>query len=351
MPLYDKVLEDIVKKQGKRQRGEFNGIPIPWERYSKYLDGFNPGDYIGLLGMTGSAKSRLLRYWMYHMVDFIMQNDYPCKILYFGLEDPEIPVGKKILSHYLYTRAGISVGPKILNSRETPISESVINAIKKDESFYRQFDSIVEVINELTSPNQIYTKVAETYKELGSDFHLIVMLDNQSNITRDKEDLTEWDAIKRLSRDIIRLKFCKAGITTITVLQTDSETEKNTFRNAGKGSIINLEPNLASIADAKVVARSMHFVFGLFDPWRFEIKEYPYSGDYNIDILRGRSKFLLHLKSNEEEIAPRFGLLFDGRHELFEPLPLVTDKDALDKLYRNIIEEERMRKEKFLKLF
>lgn len=90
----------------------------------------------------------------------------------------------------------------------------------------------------------------------------------------------------------------------------------------------------------------MHYVFALFDPWRFEIKEYPSSGGYNIEVMRGRFKSLLQLKSNEGEIAPRFGLQFDGLHEIFREMPLKTDKDALTRIYNKILLDERARVEK-----
>lgn len=341
MGLYDKVLADVIIKKERREKGEFNGIPYCFPRYYPYFDTFNKGEYTGILGNTGSGKSRLLRFWMYHMVNFIMENDYPSKILYFSLEDPEIPVGKSIMSHYLYTRQGLAITAKMLNSSDKPLKDDYIKAIKNDSKFFREFDSIVEVINDLSTPNEIYNKVAQTFKEIGDTHHIIVLIDNQSNITRDSQDPTEWDAIKRLSRDIVRLKFCKAGITTITVLQVNADQEKNTFRNAGKGSLTNIEPNLSSIGDATVVAKTMHNIFALFDPNRFEIKEYPFAGQYNIDVLRGNFRSLLHLKSNTSEIAPRFGMLFSGAFEVFEAMPLPDDTESLRKIYAKIMDAER----------
>ena len=342
--LYDRVLRDILEKKKNKESGKFNNIPFCFSRYKNYFDGFNPGEYTGLLGMTGSGKSRLVRFWMYHMIDFILQNDYPAKIVYFALEDQEIPVGKKMLSHYLYTRQQLSIGPQALNSRDNPISDTYINAIKKDELFYRKIYNIVEVVNHLSSPNQIEAKVGEVFKQYGKTHQIITIIDNQSNVTKDEQDDNEWAAIKRLSRDIIRLKFCKAGITTITVLQVDADTEKNTFRNAGKGSLINIEPNLSSVADAKVVARSMHNVFGLFDPWRFEIPAYPNSEGYNTKLMRGKFKALIHLKTNENEMGPRLGLYFDGLHEIFEQMPQLGDKDALNLMYEKIMREEQQKR-------
>jgi len=340
MSIYEKTIEDLLKKKLNREKGLFNGIPFPFPRFSNYLDGFNPGEYLGVLGNTGSGKSRLLRFWMYSMIDFILNTGYKAHILYFALEDPEVPVMKKIMAHYLYTRHNLSIGPKLLNSREIPIPDKYINALQKDAEFYKKLESFVEIINDKSSPNQIYQKVGETYKNLSDDYHIIVMVDNQSNVTKDDEDDSEWSAIKRLSRDIIRLKFCKVGITTITVLQVDAAHESHAFKNANKSDILSLEPNLANIADAKVVSRSMHNVLGLFDPHRFNIEQYPYQGDYNIKILRNRFKSLIHLKSNEGEIGPRLGLLFDGMHEIFTEMPRLDDKDELEKLYREIREQE-----------
>ena len=36
----------------------------------------------------------------------------------------------------------------------------------------------------------------------------------------------------------------------------------------------------------------MHYVFALFNPWRYEILKYPNSNGYDIDIFRNRFKSL-----------------------------------------------------------
>lgn len=348
MSTYEKLLEDIIQKKKNKEVGNHNMIPISYKRYNEYFEGFVPGDAIGLLGSTGSGKSRLTRSWMYDMVDFAMDTGYKVKILYFALEDPKIPVAKKIMSHYLYTRHNISLSSKALNSQSSPLDDKYIEIMEKDKGFWFQFYNIVHIINEDSSPNQIENRVLSA-REKYPDHHIVVIIDNQSNITKDSEDTNEWAAIKRLSRDIIRLKFCPLKITTITVLQLDFESERNTFRNAGKGSLASIEPNLASVGDAKVVVRSFHYVFALFDPWRFEIKEYPFTGAYKTEILRGRFRSLLHLKTNEGEIAPRLGLYFDGKHEIFTEMPSITDTEELQQLYDKVDKEEREKMEKLRK--
>lgn len=62
MSLYDRLIKDIETKKGYKESGNHNMIPFCFPRYFEYFDGFSRGDYIGLLGSTGSGKSRLIRF-------------------------------------------------------------------------------------------------------------------------------------------------------------------------------------------------------------------------------------------------------------------------------------------------
>ena len=133
-------------------------------------------------------------------------------------------------------------------------------------------------------------------------------------------------------------------MTVVGILQQDFETDKNAFRNAGKGGLISIEPNMSSIGDNKVIARDAYVILALFSPWRYEIEQYPYSGAYNTKVLRDKFRSLLMLKNNHGPIAPRLGLFFDGRHEIFEEMPQVEEKEKLDALYQKVMKEEQERK-------
>lgn len=346
MGFYDRTIEDIKKKKLNKEKGNHNMVPISYSRYSDYFEGFTPGDHIGILGMTGSGKSKITRSWLYDILDFSIATNYKVKIIYLALEDPEIPVAKKIMSHYLFTRHNVDISAKALSSKLAPLPDKYLELLEKDRNFWAEVEDRLAIINDRQSPNKIKDFVLKV-KEKYPDHHVFVIVDNQSNLIQDEEDVSEWAAIKRFARDVVRKIFCPLGITTITVLQVDADTEKNTFRNANKGSLTSIEPNLSSIGDAKVVAKTMHYVFGLFDPWRFEIKEYPCQGGYKTDVLRGRFRSLIHLKSNEDEIAPRLGLYFDGKHEVFKEMPMITETEKLNILYNQVIEEEKQKKEKF----
>ena len=134
-------------------------------------------------------------------------------------------------------------------------------------------------------------------------------------------------------------------MTVIAVLQTDVDTDKNSYRNSDKAPISTLEPNTASIGDIKVIIRDFYLLLGLFHPWKYEIKRYPYQDGYNTEILRNNFRSLLMLKNNEGEMAPRLPLWFDGRKEIFAEMPDISEKDKLDKLYGDILAEATRKKE------
>ena len=179
-------------------------------------------------------------------------------------------------------------------------------------------------------------------EKFGHTHHLFSIIDNFSNITRDNYHKTEWEAVRELSRNKIRLDLCmKHNMTVIAVLQTDFDTEKNTFRNAGKAGITSVEPNMSSVGDVKVICRDMHLLLALFSPFKYEIPRYPYAEGYNIEVLRDKFRALLMLKNNEGIMAPRLPLLFDGGNEVFTELPRLEEKEKLDQLYQQIIREEK----------
>lgn len=349
---YDILLRDIKEKRERKEKGLYNGILTPFERYKDYFPSIDKGDYIGLLGSTGIGKSKFLRHLaVYNVLEFSRKHKYPVKILYLPLEDPVQSVYKKIAIHYIAERTGVYIDKQILDSKEAPIPDEYLKLIEADKDFFYDLEQNLLIYGEATSPSQIKDACYRFHEKYGKDNHLIVIIDNYSNITKDSHHSNEWEAVRELSRHIIRLDLCKKKqMTVFAVLQVDMESEKNSFRNAGKAMISALEPNMGSIGDVKTIARDMLYLFALFNPARYEIKEYLGSSTregYRTDILGNRFRSLIHLKSNEGETAPRLGLYFDGGRELFKEMPLLTDTETLKKLYDNLIEREKKRKEKF----
>lgn len=349
--LYDEILREVEEKKERRERGLFNGIPFPYVKWRDFIPSIDKGMYMGLVAPSGVGKSRFIRKtFIYDMYKFACENRYPVKIIYFALEDAKSPVYKKMICHYMWERHRIDIAPYQLESKFMGLDDRILNILRIDRRFFEELESSVVIVNDCTTPSEIVNYCQKIDDAYGETHHIIAIIDNYSNITRDSHHKTEWEAVRELSRNHIRLNLCKKrNMTVIAVLQTDIDTDKNAFRTANSAPISSLEPNTSSIGDIKVIVRDMFYLFGLMHPWKYEIKKYPYNDGYDVEILRNRFRALLMLKNNEGEMAPRLPLLFDGKHEGFTDMPSLTDKPALDKLYGQILAEETERKERIVR--
>lgn len=349
MLLYDEILRDIEEKKERKERGLFNGIPWPYAKWRDFIPSIDKGMYLGLLAPSGVGKSRFIRStFVYDVYQFSQTYNYPVKILYFALEDAKKAVYKKMICHYMWERFKLDLTPSQLDSKWTGFDSRYLEVMTKDRKFFEDFEETVYVINNASTPSEIVEICERVDEKFGDTHHILVIIDNYANITKDPHHKTEWEAVRELSRNHIRLNLCKKrDMTVIAVLQTDIESDKNTFRNAEKMPISSLEPNTASIGDIKVIVRDFYLLLGLFHPWKYEIKAYPYHDGYKTDILRNQFRSLLMLKNNEGEMAPRLALHFDGKRELFTEMPDIKETDQLNGMYAKILEEESKRKEAY----
>lgn len=255
--LYDEVLKDIEEKKINREQGNFNGIPLCFPRYREYVPSIDKGIYYGLLGSTGVGKSRVCRHmFVYEPLKFSLETGYPLKILYFALEDGKHRIFKKIISHYLWERHKIYVPAPVLESKDKPLPDYYLQYIRKDREFFKKFEDIVHIINDRLTPKEIFDACVSAHDTFGKTHHILVIIDNYANVIKEKKHFNDWEAVKELSRDYIRLKLCKErDMTVVSILQQDMESEKATFRAIGQKGIAAIEPNMGSIGENKVISR------------------------------------------------------------------------------------------------
>ncbi len=347
MTLYEEVLREVEEKKKRKEKGLFNGIPFPYPKWRDYIPSIDKGMYLGLLAPSGVGKSRFVRKtFVYDLYEFSRANDYPIKIIYFALEDAKKAVYKKVMCHYFWERLKLDLSPTQLDSKFVGLDSRYLDLMRRDSKFFEELERDVLIVNSCSTPSEIVAYCTEVHKRVGHTHHIVVIIDNFSNIMPDPHHETEWKAVRELSRNHIRLNLCKQlEMTVVAVLQTDVDTDKNSYRNSDKAPISTLEPNTASIGDIKVIVRDFYVLLGLFYPWKYEIKRYPYHDGYNTEILRNNFRSLLMLKNNDGEMAPRLPLYFDGRREIFSEMPDLKDTEKLNQMYANILSEETKRKE------
>lgn len=374
--LFKKVREKIYESKENVRKGIFNGIPYPFGRLNEYLTSIDKGTAIGVLGGTGLGKSKFTRYtFLYSIYKFYKETGYKCRILFFCMEDSKERTMSFVICHYLKEVHNISITIKELNSRGRELPDFVKQHLDEAEEYFKEFEQIVTFIDGVTEPTKLYKICESIAMKLGkpvsyietvegseikqtryeSDVHVIAVFDNMSNIDMENEDGNEQQAILKFCKEYMRLRLCNFfNWTCVMVMQLDFESERASFSKAGEINVAKLEPSLASIGDSKRASRAFHLIFSMFSPHRHDIISYPTPSKanpdnyYRIDILGNKFRSLRIIKANDTEVGMRVGLLFDGVSEIFDELPLPSDKEALEKVYSTFGDKSKFKNKKQL---
>lgn len=363
MALYEKILNNIVLHKKIKKDGGYLGIPFPFPRLNEYLVGIDRGTAIGVLGATGVGKSYFTRYvFLYSVYKFYKETGYKLRIIWFSLEDSKEQVYDFVICNYLREFHDIHLLPKELHSKTRELPDFVVEKLHEAKAYFEDFEKIVTFIDGVTEPSSLYDickgialnlgKVT-SYKEViegkevkqykyESDTHVIAVFDNQSNIDTEDGTSNEQAAILKFVKEYMRLKLCNFfRWTCVLVQQLDFESERQAFTRSGETIMSKIEPSLASIGDSKRSARSLHLVFSLFDPSRYDLIQYPIPSKkdpencYRIDILGNKFRALKILKSNFSDSGMRLGMMFDPIGGSFTELPKPKSEE-IQHIYKNL---------------
>lgn len=363
MGLFETVINDILKNKEIRKAGGNVGIPVSFRRLSEYIPVIEKATSIGILGATGSGKSRFTRSeYVYHPYKFHKETGYPLKIILFPLEDSKEKVYRNLICHYLYECYNIYINLQELNSTGKRIlPDFVEEKIKEAKEFFNDFEDVVTIVDGMNTPTEIYkfceeyalnTGIIEEYEiEIEGEIkqqsryianngvHTIIVVDNMSNIDIEEGVKDEREAIVKFCKTLVRDRLCNYfKFTVIQVLQQDFASERQSYTNGGDLVISKLEPSLAGIGDSKTVSRSMHIVLGIFHPSRYGIMQYPTPSrkepnkTYRLDILGNKFRSLSILKANDSDFGLKVPFLFEAVTEVMRELPAIGS-DELQQIY------------------
>lgn len=365
MSLFNTVKNSIAGNKEHKEKGGFIGLPMPFKRLSEYIPVIDKGYSIGLLGSTGSGKSRLARYlFLYEPYKFYKETGYPIRIFLLALEDNKEKVYRSLICHYLHDLYNIHISLQELDSKgDRVLPDWVLEKLHEAEDFFKEFEEIVTIVDGIYQPTEILdymTKYAlangKVYNEPvlidgqkvdqlkykdNNDVHTIVIVDNMSNIDIEKGINTERDAMVYFCKKVVRERLCNFfRFTVVQIMQQDYATERQSFTREGQSIITKLEPSLASVGEAKVITRSMHLVLGLFNPSRFDIVSYPaptkrHPETYRLDILGNRFRVLFVLKCNDADFGQKIAFNFNAINEVMTELPKIGSPE-LETIYNKI---------------
>lgn len=349
MSKFKETLNKIKKNKEIRESGKLICIPYPFPRLREVLPGIEKGQHYCVLAGTGLGKSKFARFvYIYSVYNFIKDNpDCGIKplVFYFLLEDSADKVISNMICYRLKQKYKIDITLQELESKTKILSSDILEKIEECEEYFNDFENYVKIIDHIHNPFGLYKEVRQYLENNGEihyeektnekgviekfpikyipndlERHVIVVVDNLSNITKEEKHSTQWDAIGEWSAKYCRKYLCKFfNATVVNIQQQDLESQKMSYSSFdGRPNKSKVKPSLSSLGDNKTIARDYHVIFGLFNPDRFEFEE---DLGYDITILQNNYRNLSILKSNETDANYEIGLYFNGASEQYIELP------------------------------
>lgn len=337
--IFDRIAKRIRESKEVRASGRWTSIPINFGEGKIELPDIERGKAYGVLAGTGVGKSTISRFmFAYNVYKHYKDTGYRSKVLFFALEDNTERVYIRMMCHYIFEKFKIEMTPAMILSKRVELPDTYYDMILAAREFFAELESVVEVIDDCFTPNEILGRVKEYANTIGSfgfnpgegagkyvqteDVHVVVLVDNFFNVEQDEEDSTERECIIRLARTVMRKIICNEYMFSfVGLLQMSFEYEKRPTDRNGKLDEQAIVPTLHSIGEVKVTARSFHVMFALYSPQRFEFKTYY---GYNIERLRDMCRFLVVIKNNDGICNQKMALFYNPIRETFHRLPPST---------------------------
>lgn len=361
MSLTDRILETLDNRRKRILEGDINCIPSPFRRLSNSFPGIEQDKYYLVSGSTKSAKTQITNY-LFVYTPILYAYEHPeqlrVKIFYFPLEETPENITLRFMSYLLYTLSGkqIRISPMDLKSTNSDkiLDEEILNILRSNEyqkilKFYednvlfmsaRNPTGIYKTIKDYADKNGIIhrKKVKITNKETGNteeveafDYYephdkkeyVIVITDHVSLLNQEK-GMNLRETINKYSEYMMIARNNYHYIPVCVHQQSTETTNLEAFKSN------KIRPTMAGLSDSKYTAKDCSVMFGITNPFAFELPEYL---GYDISKLRSHARFLeivLNREGESNDIAP---LYFDGATNYFAELPPSKDLASMQKVY------------------
>jgi len=363
MSKFQEVQEDNKLRKKRIEEGKYNCLPFPFPRFRKIFPGFERGSYVIITANQKVGKSKLADFlFIYEPLFYMMEHpELKVKVIYFSIEMSAKEKYNEFLCHLLYRLDGIHIDTRTLRSVDKPCDQKILDLLETEryQKYIKVYEDMVIFNDTDKNPTGIrkfyrdyalkhghynYTTIKDTneitgeledrqiidpikpYTQDDEEEYRIILLDNAANITTEKGYETQRAAIEKVSKDGI---VAKKQLTYIFVLIQHQSQAQEGFEAQKMDLMI---PSASGLGDNKTVIRDCTVAIGLFNPAKFDKKEFK---DYNITRLRNYGRFLNIIDDRTYGAAGNIcPLFFDGATSTFRELPQTTDKEELEKYYQ-----------------
>ena len=372
--MIDKRIKYYQKIKEDRENGVYNYIPFhTLPTLAKYVPGIIPGTQYLLFAPTSVGKSSIGRFLFietaYTFIKDNPQSGLSLRIMLNALEETADEIIDILVCARLY-RKGFNVSVNQLNGYGKPVSNNIINAIKKEIEYFNDLKKYLyiydignvfgfyRVIREYAKNNGKFYQVdeitGETIKEVNpskkdkngkytpwneyranNPKEIVITMSDHIGLYEPEKGKTRYDTIRDLSAKYSRRIICKKfNYVSVLIQQANAESASKQFNYKGALVIEKNEPSLDHLAEMKLTKNDALVVMALMNPFVFA-QEGEYIG-YDLEQLDEYFRLLFILKNRKGGgVGAKLPLFFNGAANLFKELP-PPDSKLMDKVYNKI---------------
>lgn len=356
------VYELLKTNKQNIEEGRINGIPFPIEQFHSAYPLIKQGQYILISSITKGAKSQFTNYaFVFETIFYAMQHPdlLRVKFLYFNFEESAEEILMRFMSYCLYKFNRIRISPLFLQSPnpEHLLSNEILQLLESEHyrNVFEFFDQHVEFCEDRTSVAIDIKVKAYAYKHGHATYKTAYYKDSVDGTTHETKSVDKY--IPDDPDEYVFIVFDHISLLqptqNQTLLQSIGDVSKKNvyYKNVFKYIPIMIQqqskelggleankqgrirPSSNFLSDNKSTVNDCTQFFGLTDPAAFEVSDY---FGYQINRL-GHSFRLVELISNRSgEGSKMVPLYFDGAVNFFAPMPLPTETQKLERIYRHI---------------
>lgn len=273
--VFSSVMDDILEAQ---QSEGILGVPTGWENFDKYLSGFLPSTYYGLIARPGMGKTTVFCTW----VDYQLRAGY--KVAFFAMGDqPKKKVIKKLAS----MRTGIPFAKIISGNLD---DEELQRVDVANNELFESGLYIYDVTDvKAKRPYDLADKIYDL-KRQGIDIDVVYVDYVQQMKPQDKQ-------AKSLDARLTDISECLQTICGVTGIPFVVASQLNRALETRGGT---KRPGLSDIRGSGSLEQDFRVVFGLYRPEYYNILE-----DEEGFSLKGITEIML-LKNDVRDELPMF---------------------------------------------
>lgn len=356
------VYELLKTNKQNIEEGRINGIPFPIEQFHSAYPLIKQGQYILISSITKGAKSQFTNYaFVFETIFYAMQHPdlLRVKFLYFNFEESAEEILMRFMSYCLYKFNRIRISPLFLQSpnQEHLLSNEILQLLESEHyrNVFEFFDQHVEFCEDRTSVAIDIKVKAYAYKHGHATYKTAYYKDSVDGTTHETKSVDKY--IPDDPDEYVFIVFDHISLLqptqNQTLLQSIGDVSKKNvyYKNVFKYIPIMIQqqskelggleankqgrirPSSNFLSDNKSTVNDCTQFFGLTDPAAFEVNDY-----FNYEIPKlGHFFRLVELISNRSgEGSKMVPLYFDGAVNFFAPMPLPTETQKLERIYRHI---------------